>query len=72
MKNKSWHGDSTAYVKTWESIGKPGQGMHYWNGITIDFRDYRLYTGRMQPYSRQWKSHKKLELDNYDKNIDNR
>jgi hypothetical protein len=62
MENKSWHGDSTAYIKTWEAIGKPGWGIHNWNGISIDFRDYRLYTGRMQPYSRQWKSHKKLEL----------
>jgi hypothetical protein len=62
MENKSWHGDSTAYIKTWEAIGKPGWGIHMWNGISIDFRDYRLYTGRMQPYSRQWKSHKKLEL----------
>jgi hypothetical protein len=62
MENKGWHGDSVAYTTTWESIGKPGWGIHNWNGISIDFRDYRLYTGRGKPYSRQWKSHKKLEL----------
>lgn len=62
MENKGWHGDSVAYTTTWEAIGKPGWGIYNWNGISIDFRDYRLYTGRGKPYSRQWKSHKKLEL----------
>jgi len=62
MEQTSWHGDRVAFVKTWEAIGKPGWGVHHWNEISIDFRDYKLYTGRNGPYSRQWKSHNKLEL----------
>lgn len=62
LNQKQWHGDSVAFTAMWEVIGKPDLGTCVWQGISIDLRDYRLYTGRMQPYSRQWKGNKKLEL----------
>lgn len=62
MTQKDWHGDSVAFTKMWEVIGKPGTGITKWNDVSIELRDYRLYTGRLQPYSRQWKGQKKLEL----------
>jgi len=62
MQQKNWHGDSVAYTKIWELMGKPDCGICHWNNMSIDLREYRLYTGRNQPYSRQWKSHNKLEL----------
>jgi hypothetical protein len=62
MERKGWHGDSAAYAKVWEVIGKPDLGLYNWNGITFDFRKYKLYTRRNSPYSRQWKSEKKIEL----------
>lgn len=72
MNRKNWDGDSVAFRKMWELIGSPNWGTYQWNGVSIDFRDYRLYTGRHKPYSRQWKGNKKLELDTYDKNTNNR
>lgn len=62
LNQKDWHGDSVAFTKMWEILGSPGWGVCSWNNISIDLRDYRLYTGRQQPYSRQWKGLKKLEL----------
>lgn len=64
LENKGWNGDSTAYTKMWEIMGKPNWGVCQWQDVSIDLRDYRLYTGRHKPYSRQWKAHKKLELIN--------
>lgn len=62
MAQKDWHGDSVAFTKMWELMDRPDCGIIEWKGIQIELRDYRLYTGRQQPYSRQWKGYKKLEL----------
>ena len=70
MERKGWDGDSIAFIKMWEVMGKPDWGIYEWQGLTVDLRDYKLYTGRHNPYSRQWKSYNKLEL--IDENFNNR
>jgi hypothetical protein len=64
---KSWHGDSWAFVRMWENMGKPGIGHVNYRGLNIDLRDYNLYTKQNSQYSRQWKAKNKINLLNLEK-----
>jgi hypothetical protein len=42
-KRKDWHGDSAAFTKVWEDMGKPGVGRTEYLGLRIEFRKYGDY-----------------------------
>jgi hypothetical protein len=67
----TWHGDSWAYVKMWELMGKPDIGNEHsyvdYNNMKIELRHYNNYSSAKSTYVRQWKSTNKrklLDLDN--------
>lgn len=62
LTQKTWHGDSWAFVDMWKNMGEPGIGTVEYHGMKIELRDYSEYTGRKGPYSRQWKAKHKLAL----------
>lgn len=64
---KDWHGDSWAFVKMWELMGRPDIGSTIYKGLKIELRDYNLYTKTNSPYSRQWKAKNKINLLNMEK-----
>lgn len=59
---KEWDGDSIAYIKMWEKIGKPGVGKVNYNGMSIDLRVYDEYCRKDARYTAQWKANNKAEL----------
>jgi hypothetical protein len=67
----TWHGDSWAYVKMWELMGRPDIGNEHsyvdYNNMKIELRHYNNYSSAKSTYVRQWKSTNKrklLDLDN--------
>jgi hypothetical protein len=61
-----WDGDSAAYIKMWENMGKPGlvnnNSIVSYNNLNIELRDYNHYSLQNSPIMRQWKSINKLKL----------
>jgi hypothetical protein len=60
--NKTWHGDSTAFVRIWNAMGQPDIGRVNYNGINIDLRNYKEYSMTKSKFSRQFKADNKLKL----------
>jgi hypothetical protein len=60
--NKIWHGDSTAFVRAWNSMGQPDIGRVNYKGINIDLRNYKEYSMTKSKFSRQFKADNKLKL----------
>jgi hypothetical protein len=59
---RQWHGDSVAYIKMWEQMGKPNVGQVKYNGMDIDLRDYDSYCRPNAQYTEQWKANNKIDL----------
>jgi hypothetical protein len=59
---KEWHGDSIAWVKIWEKMGKPNVGKVKYNNMDIDLRVYDLYCRPNAQYTAQWKAKNKVDL----------
>lgn len=60
---KSWNGDGDAIVDFYKKIGSPlGDSSIIHNGITIGFRNYKLYCMRKSEYTQQFKADHKEEL----------
>jgi hypothetical protein len=61
-----WDGDSAAYIKMWENMGKPGlvtnNSIVRYNEMNIELRNYNYYSLQNSPIMRQWKSVNKLKL----------
>jgi hypothetical protein len=57
-----WDGDSDAWTEVWRHMGEPGIGTIKYNGMTIEFRDYALYSRKGSHYTRQYKADSKLKL----------
>ena len=62
LSQKTWHGDSYAFVRTWEQMDKPDIGFHEFLGLTVELRDYRQYAGKKSKFSQQYKAEQKLKL----------
>ena len=64
LEQKKWHGDSIAWVKMWEKIGKPdAPGIYNYNGISLELRPYGWYASRHKArYSKQWKGGSKDQI----------
>ena len=58
----NWHGDSTAYIKMWEVMGRPNIGVFTHNDVIIDLRDYDDYSTKTSKYTAQWKAFNKDQL----------
>lgn len=59
---KTWHGDSTAFVKMWHAMGCPDIGHTQYKGLTVDLRNYKEYSMTKSKYSQQFKAGNKLRL----------
>lgn len=59
---KEWHGDSIAWVKIWEKMGKPNVGRLKYNQMDIELRPYDLYCRPNAEYTAQWKANNKVDL----------
>jgi len=59
---KTWHGDSTAFVRMWHAMGCPGIGHTQYKGLTVDLRNYKEYSMTKSRYSQQFKANNKLRL----------
>lgn len=62
LDKKTWHGDSVAFIKLWEAMGKPGWENITYNGINVELRNYEEYSKMNSMYTRQYKHRKKLRL----------
>ena len=63
-KGKQWHGDSFAYIKLWENMGRPGlkDSPVSYKGMRIELRPYSDYSEKDSIYVQHWKSHTKSKL----------
>lgn len=60
-----WDGDSPAWIKMHEILGRPEVGFTTHKGITIELREYIRYASRRKYiYSGQWKGGSKIEIVN--------
>lgn len=63
LEKKQWHGDSVAFKRLWDDMNcRADFGQTHYLGLAIELREYALYSKPSSPYSRQWKSKKKLQL----------
>ena len=63
-EGKHWHGDSFAYIRLWENMGRPDleDSPVEYNGMRIELRPYRDYSEKDSLYVQHWKSHTKSRL----------
>ena len=62
LDKKTWHGDSVAFIKLWEAMGKPGWENIVYKNLNIELRNYEDYSKMNSIYTRQFKHRKKLRL----------
>jgi hypothetical protein len=48
-----WHGDSEAFTKVWNEMGRPTKGTEYL-GVKIEFRDYKHYIKGEPKFTRNY------------------
>ncbi len=69
LTRKEWDGDTVGYIKMYELIGNPEEeGTISYKDMTVELRNYKQYCYGKGYYTRQWKSHWKLELLNNETN----
>ena len=63
-EGKHWHGDSSAYIRLWNNMGRPDleDSPVEYNGMRIELRPYRDYSEKDSIYVQHWKSHTKSKL----------
>lgn len=58
-----WHGDSVAWAKAYGVIGAPKKfGIHEWNGLKIELREYAHYSKEKSKFIRHYKFTTKAKL----------
>jgi hypothetical protein len=57
---KTWHGDSVAFLEMWKRMGSPGEESLTYRGLSIELRNYKKYS--KSQYSRHVKGDKKIGL----------
>ena len=62
LDKKTWHGDSVAFIKLWEEMGRPGWENIVYKNLNVELRNYEEYSKMNSMYTRQYKHRKKLRL----------
>lgn len=62
MTRKDWHGDSEAFNRLYDEMGRPGIGCFTWNHLSIELRDYNDYSQKNSRYVTHHKFSSKRDL----------
>lgn len=64
VEGKRWHGDSSAYIRIWENMGRPDlkDSPVDYKGMRIELRSYSDYSEKDSIYVQHWKSYTKGKL----------